>query len=365
MDADHTVFVHFVNSAGAIVFQDDHAPPVGTSKWSGLVTYRRNIDVPATLPDGVYKIEAGVCSQTPAGAWVNYPLSAGVGVKPLDNNSFEIGTFTVDRNAPVPLLDSDGPVTLNLKGYRLTFDEEFKSLDVSAWGPGTRWIAHTPYNGDFGDATFANPGPDSPFFLKDGMLNIEAKKVNGKWQAGLLASVDSQGNGFSQTYGYFECCAKFPKGPGTWPAFWMGSTNGLKKVHPDVAEPEIDVVEQYGQWPNRLFTTLHLWGPGKSHVAWGDHFTVADMTTGFHRYGLLWDAKNIIWYFDGVEMFRRPTPPEARYPMYLMVNLALGSGWPIDHTPNPSIMQVKYIRAYAKGESKPSLAVDTSPESRN
>jgi len=34
--------------------------------------------------------------------------------------------------------------------------------------------------------------------------------------------------------------------------------------------------------------------------------------------------------------------------MYLLVNLALGGGWPIEGTPNPSDMQVKYIKAYAK-----------------
>jgi len=32
----------------------------------------------------------------------------------------------------------------------------------------------------------------------------------------------------------------------------------------------------------------------------------------------------------------------------LLVNLALGSGWPIDKTPNPSYMYVDYVRAYAK-----------------
>ena len=33
---------------------------------------------------------------------------------------------------------------LDLSAYTLTFNEEFDRLDVSAWGPGTRWIAHTP-----------------------------------------------------------------------------------------------------------------------------------------------------------------------------------------------------------------------------
>jgi hypothetical protein len=30
------------------------------------------------------------------------------------------------------------------------------------------------------------------------------------------------------------------------------------------------------------------------------------------------------------------------------VDLALGSGWPIDQTPNPSFLYVDYVRAYSK-----------------
>ena len=41
-----------------------------------------------------------------------------------------------------------------------------------------------------------------------------------------------------------------------------------------------------------------------------------------------------------------PTVAEARTPLYLLIDLALGAGWPIDQTPNPSIMLVDYVRAY-------------------
>jgi hypothetical protein len=60
------------------------------------------------------------------------------------------------------------------------------------------------------------------------------------------------------------------------------------------------------------------------------------------------EPENIIFYFDGVELRRCRTPVEARVPLYLLVDLALGSGWPIDQTPNPSRMLVDYVRAYAK-----------------
>jgi hypothetical protein len=35
-------------------------------------------------------------------------------------------------------------------------------------------------------------------------------------------------------------------------------------------------------------------------------------------------------------------------PSMVLVNLALGSGWPIDKTPNPSVMKVDYIHVYER-----------------
>jgi beta-glucanase (GH16 family) len=111
---------------------------------------------------------------------------------------------------------------LDLSKYVLTFSEEFDSLDVSAAGPNTRWTAHTPYGGDFGDAQFADPEAGFPFTIEKGVLRIEARKeVNGKWRSGLLSSLDPQGQGFSQRFGYFEIRAKLPDGTGVWPALWL------------------------------------------------------------------------------------------------------------------------------------------------
>jgi hypothetical protein len=31
----------------------------------------------------------------------------------------------------------------------------------------------------------------------------------------------------------------------------------------------------------------------------------------------------------------------------VLVDLAIGSGWPIDHTPNPSVMKVHYVHVFA------------------
>ena len=132
---------------------------------------------------------------------------------------------------------------IDFSKLQMTFREDFDdTLSVSPWGPNTRWIAHTPWAGDFGDAAFADPRLGVfPFTLEGGILRIEARKNDkGKWESGLLASADSSGRGFSQQYGYFEMRAKLPKGPGVWPAFWLGSI--VDKAAP--ASVEIDVLEQ-------------------------------------------------------------------------------------------------------------------------
>lgn len=341
MGRDYKAFVHIRDAAGKLAFQADYDLPVGTAQWSGRVDRASTYIIPTDLAPGDYQIMTGLWN--PQGG-ARLPLRAGAGVRDAGDRSYQVGVLKVAADAPIPPL---GKPTLDLSGYHVTFDEDFKEpLSVSPWGPGTRWIAHTPYAGDFGDARFADPTKDFPFTIADGILRIEAKKVGGRWQAGLLSSVDRKGDGFAQQYGYFEMRAKFPKGPGTWPAFWLLGVAKVKdKSRTGV---EIDIVEQYGVHPNSLHTCLHLWYADKKHTADPAHFIVDGMAADFHRYGALVTAEHIIFYFDGVELRRVKTPDEFKQPLYLLVNLALGGGWPIDKTPDPSCMYVDYVRAYAK-----------------
>ncbi|MDR3618595.1 MAG: glycoside hydrolase family 16 protein [Paludisphaera borealis] len=344
-----SVFVHFVDAHGQMVFQADHDPPVPTSHWSGRVEYARTAVVPTDVAPGRYDVVVGLWNPKPSErGGGRRPFLIGTGLVALAGDACRVGSLEIAANAPLPKLP---PSSLKLNDFRLTFDEDFRGpLSVSAWGPGTRWIAHTPYGGDFGDAGFADPENDSPFTTNDGVLQIEAKKVGGKWRSGLLCSVDPKGEGFSQQYGYFEMRAKLPKGLGTWPAFWLMGVPQLKEPRDKktLTQIEIDVVEQYGVGPNALHTTLHLWGPGSFHWAEGDTSIVTGMTDDFHTYGVLVEEDFITFYFDGAELRKDKTPKEAKVPLYLMVDLALGGGWPIDRTPNPSYLLVDHVRVYAR-----------------
>jgi beta-glucanase (GH16 family) len=236
---------------------------------------------------------------------------------------------------------------LDLSDLTQSFSEDFDSLDVSAWGPGTRWIAHTPWNGDFGAAAFADPKPGFPFTTKDGELRIEvAKGADGKWRSGLLASVDRQGKGFAQQFGYFEMRARFPAGKGLWPAFWLIGLD--RSTHTS----EVDVVEHYGHMPGRYTASIHVWDRREPKKSRTTHKFVAvppnSLYEGFHTYGVKIDSEWTRFYFDRREVASVPTPAEHRQPMYLLIDLGLGPGWPIDETPNPSFMYVDYVRAWRK-----------------
>jgi beta-glucanase (GH16 family) len=236
-----------------------------------------------------------------------------------------------------------------LCGETPVFDDEFDDLRLSAWQlGGARWITHTPWGGDFGDARFTDPGPGSAFSVHDGILSITARKDEaGRWTSGLLATADGDGHGFTTMYGYFETRMKLPPGPGTWVGTWLNEA-----VPKDWAQPtvEVDTIEYYGQFTDKYHTTIHVWHGRSSQADGGDHLlnTVPanSLVDDFHTYGTLVTPQWIIFYLDGKETWRSPTPPQHKLPFMFLINLALGSGWPIDKTPNPTVMQVDYARIY-------------------
>jgi hypothetical protein len=250
---------------------------------------------------------------------------------------------------------------LDLHSYRLTYDETFKKLDISAHGPGTAWIAHTPWNGDFGDAGFADPGPGGPFSINAGGLAITARRLpSGKWQSGLICSVDKDGpihSGFAQEFGYFEMKAILPSGSGTWPAFWLVGTD---KSH---AASEIDVIEYYGGFNQYFHTTEHVWVNGQNGLLRSvmTRVPAGSLSAGYNLYGVLITPTTTSFYLNRRQFWSTPTPPEYRQPMYLLANLAIGGGWPSTHLASPQVMQIAYIKVFQKIPGPQSGAGDAAP----
>ncbi|ASR09380.1 family 16 glycosylhydrolase [Rhizobium leguminosarum bv. viciae] len=263
-------------------------------------------------------------------------------------SSKALGLLIVLGLGALPGQPSVAQEPLNIDAYQLTFEESFDSLDVSAWGEKTsRWIAHTPWNGDFGDARFTDPAPGFPFTTDQGILKIEARKeADGTWRSGLLSSVNPKGEGFSQQFGYFEARMKLPPGKGVWPAFWLIGLDRSKYT------AEIDVLEYYGRAPYEFSMGFHIWrqSQGGQNSTGGYWQKVQDgiLNSEYHTYGVDIQADKTSFYFDRKFIWSFDTPKEFHMPFYPLVNLALGSGWPIDETPNPSILLVDYIHVYQR-----------------
>ncbi|TAX40741.1 glycoside hydrolase family 16 protein [Rhizobium leguminosarum] len=259
-----------------------------------------------------------------------------------------LGLLVVLAMGALPGQPSVAQEPLNINAYQLTFEENFDSLDVSTWGEnGSRWIAHTPWNGDFGDARFTDPAPGFPFTTDQGILKIEARKgADGTWRSGLLSSVNPKGEGFSQQFGYFEARMKLPPGKGVWPAFWLIGLDRTKYT------AEIDVLEYYGRAPYEFSMGFHIWrqSQGGENTTDGNWKTVPEgsLNNEYHTYGVDIQADKTSFYLDRQFIWSFDTPKEFHMPFYPLVNLALGSGWPIDETPNPSILLVDYIHVYQR-----------------
>jgi beta-glucanase (GH16 family) len=207
----------------------------------------------------------------------------------------------------------------------------------------------------------------------DGILRITASKSpslnlteNLPYVSGLITTEPS----FSQKYGYFEMSAKLLDGQGLWPAFWMLPTD---KTWP----PEIDAMEYFGAQyrgqggDTQMWWAVHSTNSTYDRGAWFN--TGADLSEGFHRYGVLWAPDYITFYFDGQEIpgSKSPTPPEMHKEMYLLANLAVGGNWPgradakLFNKSDPAQLphlDVDYIKAWALPDttpnpSEPSLSV--------
>jgi beta-glucanase (GH16 family) len=225
-------------------------------------------------------------------------------------------------------------------GWKLTFSDEFDgtALDLSKWNPRDPWGRER--NREL-QAYVTNA-----FAVRDGVLNIRAEKrqasYSGKVRAytsGMMTTYQK----FSQQFGRFEIRCQVPKGKGMWPAFWL-------LPEPLGWPPEIDVLEILGHEPTKVYCTHHFRDQEREHKSDGGSWTGPDFSGGFHEFAVEWSPDRIVWFVDGIERFKsEKSIPHGK--MYMLVNLAVGGGWPGDpdeKTEFPAALQVDYVRAYEK-----------------
>jgi len=220
-------------------------------------------------------------------------------------------------------------------GYRLVFADEFDGTEVdsSTWAKLTPWKTKSTT----GESQYYDPANT---FVRDGNLVIksEERPVKGrKYASGILTSLNRP----KFQYGYYEIRSKSPKGQGIWPAFWL--TND--------STSEIDILEMLGSDPRRLHSTLHhTVGSDDTHQHRSETI-VPDLSQDFHILAVDWRPEHVIWYMDGVEVWRYTADHIPADPMWMVVNTAVGGQWsgkPDKTTVFPQEFLVDYIRVYQR-----------------
>lgn len=245
-------------------------------------------------------------------------------------------------------------------GWRLAFEDRFETLRLwdrtgGTWQPtypsGARTNASNREAQYYVDPREGRDAPDlrepPPFRIGPDGLDIVARPLPAGFQApfpgaayrsGILTSARS----FSFRYGYAEIEAKIPRGKGLWPGFWMLPVSGGWP-------PEIDILEVLGEETDGYWATLHSGRHGRDEEIQG-RVRAADLSRDFHRYGMLWNANEVVWYLDGRKVYSAPTPSDFHVPMYLLIQLAVGGGgWagaPDAGTAFPATFQVRRVSVH-------------------
>jgi hypothetical protein len=266
------------------------------------------------------------------------------------------------------------------KGMKLAFSDDFdQALSISNNGKGKRYQAHKPGGGDFSGYPFTGPeGPKNPFSQIGTFLRIHASKnaadPKDKGSTGIIAPVDSDGNGFfAQAPLYMECRFTAQSAPGTWPAFWTLAKRDEDRFAGQGKAPcdELDIIEAYGGVgkgnPNAygLYCIVsHFWNqkdpngkplklavPTSKRVEMTQLGGKSSWSTTFHTYGLLVTKTDTVYYCDDIEVLRHPTNEVSKTGRFeFLINYAIGgiSGWEIDleREGNATDMWVDYVRVY-------------------
>lgn len=177
------------------------------------------------------------------------------------------------------------------------------------------------------------------------VLMIESKKERFEGREFTSGAITTE-NRFEFKYGKIEVKAKLPSGQGIFPAIWLVNSDN------DNWLPEIDIMENLGQYPNEIWYVVH-WNDSTGEKM-RDYYhyknTDIDFSKEFHVYGLIWEEDKITWTLDGVSVFEtmKFSPEE---PLFIYVNTAIGGEWPGDPDLSddyPKEFLIDYVRVYSK-----------------
>ncbi|KQY44157.1 glycoside hydrolase family 16 protein [Cellulomonas sp. Root137] len=211
--------------------------------------------------------------------------------------------------------------------------------------------------GGWGNAELQNYTTSRNNSALDGQGNLvitARREGDGSYTSARLQS----NNKVELTYGRVEARMQIPRGQGIWPAFWMLGADFPQTSWP--SSGEIDIMENIGKEPHRIYGTVH--GPGYSGGSGitgvyqhPQNWSFADT---FHTFAVDWKPGSITWSVDG-NVFHQVTRASVGgnawvfdKAYFLILNVAVGGQWPgypDGTTQLPQQMKVDYVRVYDNG----------------
>jgi hypothetical protein len=247
-------------------------------------------------------------------------------------------TWTIGAPTQPPPGSTPGPFGQDASLYTLAFSDEFESTSLDS----SKWVDHLWYQP-------ADPTPN--YVVSGGSLKIFP--VAGTSYIRDYRHITTDGK-YYQTYGYFEIEAKLPYGKGPWPAFWLYNHD-----YADPYRPEIDIMEAYpGGGPNSGWSDANLRPTAYGATIWtgnpgaqGGYKMVqagVDLSAGYHKYALKWEANRQSFYLDGNLVYTTSVSMPDR--MYILLSFqfgsASGSGDASTPTGQGNAFDIRYVRAW-------------------
>jgi beta-glucanase (GH16 family) len=245
--------------------------------------------------------------------------------------------------------------------WKLVWSDEFNGRN-GARVDSSKWVAETGGGGWGNDELEYYTSRPQNVSQENGKLVIKVLQEKYSGAGGVTRNYTSARlktlGKFSQTYGRFEARIKIPRGQGIWPAFWMLGNDIEKPGWPGCGE--IDIMENIGKEPALVHGTIH--GPGYSGAnGIGAAYALPDdqrFADDFHVFAVEWEPNAIRFYVDDhLYATRIPTDlPQGTkwvydHPFFLLLNVAVGGGWPGNPDPTtvfPQTMLVDYVRVYKR-----------------
>jgi len=237
-------------------------------------------------------------------------------------------------------------------GRRVLFSDDFAgpSLDRAKWTVEVRGKAVNDEQQAYVDS------PETVSIARgrdaEGAEDGAALVIRARYRPGYLAPDSARHDfvsGHLDTRGKFEFAhgtaaarMKLSAGAGLWPAFWILGTGDWP------ATGEIDVMENVGE-PDWSSVALH--GPGYSGatpLVNRYYFPDGHDAMGWHVYAVDWWPDSLVFRVDGAVAYRATRAMVEHHgrwsydnPKYLILNLALGGGYPVSvngaRTPYPGL----------------------------